>query len=416
MRRLLATLTTLLVLPLASPAYAGPREDKRDVDRRLAAARDTMEGATRRARTAIASYDRATAALPAARRAAAEARGLVVAAEAAAKQARREADAARRRYRSATLAYQRSQRAVDAARDDVGRLVAEAYKGQSVMRLNAVLAARSPSELADRIGWLDTVARHRRDALDRVTRERLTARQRQNTADAARRRADAADSAARRTLGQARQAQRTADDAVRQVGDLVGVRERARDVAEQERDRSLANYRDLRDQSARIAARIRAASGGQRRGGSGSGSGGTVHDSGAYFRTPVAGAYKSSDYGWRFDPYYHVSQLHAGVDLAVGAGTPIHAGAAGRVVYAGWNGGYGNYTCLLHGTYRGQSLSSCYAHQSSIGVGYGQWVGRGQYIGRVGSTGASTGPHLHFEVRLDGNPVQPLGWLPGCLC
>jgi murein DD-endopeptidase MepM/ murein hydrolase activator NlpD len=196
----------------------------------------------------------------------------------------------------------------------------------------------------------------------------------------------------------------------------VDTRQRSAAVAEQERDESLANYRDLREQSERIAARIRRAAAGNTPSTGTGGSGSTVHDAGAYFLTPVAGAYKSSDYGWRFDPYYHVSQLHAGVDLAVGAGTPVHAGAAGRVIYAGWNGGYGNYTCLLHGSYQGRSLSSCYAHQSSIGVSPGQWVARGQYIGRVGSTGASTGPHLHFEVRLDGSPVQPLGWLPGCLC
>lgn len=413
-RRVLAVLTTLAVLPglLAAPAYAGPREDKRDVDRRLAAARDTMEGATRRAQDAIAAYDQATADLPAARRAAAEARGVVVAAEAAARQARRKADAARQRYRRATTAYHRAQRAVDTARDDVGRLVAGAYKGQSAMSLNVVLTAKTPNDLADRLGWLDTIAKQRQRALDRVTRERLAARQRQNTADATRRRADSAAADARRTIGQARQAQHDADTAVRQVGDLVDTRQRSRAVAEQERDASLANYRDLREQSERIARQIRRAAAGN-----GPPSGATtVRDAGAYFRTPVAGAYKSSDYGWRYDPYYHVSQLHAGVDLAVGAGTPVHAGAAGRVVYAGWNGGYGNYTCLLHGSYQGRSLSSCYAHQSSIGVSYGQWVGRGQYIGRVGSTGASTGPHLHFEVRLDGSPVQPLGWLPGCLC
>jgi murein DD-endopeptidase MepM/ murein hydrolase activator NlpD len=131
---------------------------------------------------------------------------------------------------------------------------------------------------------------------------------------------------------------------------------------------------------------------------------------------PVQG-WKSSDYGMRYDPYYHVWQLHAGTDIAAPGGTPIYAAADGVVNYADWMGGYGNYTCIRHGkSTKGKSLSTCYGHQSRILVETGQRVRRGQLIGRVGTTGASTGDHLHFEVRLDGDPVQPLNWLPGCLC
>ena len=130
---------------------------------------------------------------------------------------------------------------------------------------------------------------------------------------------------------------------------------------------------------------------------------------------PVRG-WKSSDFGWRFDPFFHVWQLHAGVDLAASGGQPIFAGADGRVIRAGWNGGYGNLTCISHGRSQGGWLTTCYAHQSTISVNAGQFVRRGQVIGRVGTTGASTGNHLHFEVRLNGDPVQPLDWLPSCLC
>jgi murein DD-endopeptidase MepM/ murein hydrolase activator NlpD len=119
----------------------------------------------------------------------------------------------------------------------------------------------------------------------------------------------------------------------------------------------------------------------------------------------------SSTFGMRYDPYYHVSQLHAGIDLAAASGTPIRAAADGWVQRAGWNGGYGNYTCISHGTTSRGRMSTCYGHQSSIGVRAGQHVTRGQVIGRVGTTGASTGAHLHFEVRLDGRPVDPLDWL-----
>jgi murein DD-endopeptidase MepM/ murein hydrolase activator NlpD len=119
----------------------------------------------------------------------------------------------------------------------------------------------------------------------------------------------------------------------------------------------------------------------------------------------------TSPFGTRFDPYYHVWQLHAGVDLAAPIGTPILAAADGRVSRAGWYGGYGNSTCIDHGRADGQRLSTCYGHQSKLLVSPGQRVRAGQVIGLVGSTGASTGPHLHFEVRLGGRPVDPLPWI-----
>ncbi len=125
---------------------------------------------------------------------------------------------------------------------------------------------------------------------------------------------------------------------------------------------------------------------------------------------PVSGPI-TSPFGVRFDPYYHVWQLHAGADIGAATGTPIVAAAGGRVSQAGWFGGYGNYTCIDHGVVDGQRLSTCYGHQSRILVSPGQLVRAGQVIGLVGSTGAATGPHLHFEVRLGGRPVDPLPWI-----
>jgi murein DD-endopeptidase MepM/ murein hydrolase activator NlpD len=104
---------------------------------------------------------------------------------------------------------------------------------------------------------------------------------------------------------------------------------------------------------------------------------------------------------------YRWGRLHAGIDIAVSYGTPIHAAAAGTVVLAGWVGGYGNYTCIDHGG----GLATCYAHQSSYAVSQGAAVSQGQVIGYVGCTGHCFGPHLHFEVRINGSPVDPLGYL-----
>ncbi len=109
----------------------------------------------------------------------------------------------------------------------------------------------------------------------------------------------------------------------------------------------------------------------------------------------------SSGFGYRW------GRLHAGVDIAVPAGTPIRAAQSGRVVLLGWTGGYGNYTCIQHAG----SLSTCYAHQSRYGTSNGANVSQGQVIGYVGCTGHCFGDHLHFEVRVGGAPVNPMGYL-----
>ncbi len=98
---------------------------------------------------------------------------------------------------------------------------------------------------------------------------------------------------------------------------------------------------------------------------------------------------------------------HPGIDIGVGTGTPIHAADGGKVIMAGPQGGYGNYTCIQHTA----SLSTCYAHQSSFAVSVGQSVSKGQVIGYVGCTGLCFGAHLHFEVRINGSVTNPLNYL-----
>jgi murein DD-endopeptidase MepM/ murein hydrolase activator NlpD len=105
---------------------------------------------------------------------------------------------------------------------------------------------------------------------------------------------------------------------------------------------------------------------------------------------------------------YRWGRLHAGIDIGVDIGTPIHAAKGGTVIVARWVDGYGNYTCVDHGG----GFSTCYGHQSRLGVSEGQQVSQGQVIGWSGNTGHSTGPHLHFETRVNGNPEDPMRFLP----
>jgi len=115
----------------------------------------------------------------------------------------------------------------------------------------------------------------------------------------------------------------------------------------------------------------------------------------------------SSPFGRRLHPIFHDVRMHTGIDIGAGYGAPVHAAAAGSVVVAGPVSGYGNAVVVDHGN----GLATLYGHLSRIGVRVGSRVGRGQTIGAVGNTGNSTGPHLHFEVRVDGMPVDPMGYL-----
>ena len=125
----------------------------------------------------------------------------------------------------------------------------------------------------------------------------------------------------------------------------------------------------------------------------------------------------SSEYGWRKNPVSGVNKLHAGIDFAAPAGTPIYAAASGYVQVAGWSsGGYGNYVIIYHGKMTdGNAYSTLYGHMRSVATSAGKYVNQGDLIGYVGSTGNSTGNHLHLEVWKGGskaNAVNPRGYIP----
>src|SRR5579884_2622883 len=122
------------------------------------------------------------------------------------------------------------------------------------------------------------------------------------------------------------------------------------------------------------------------------------------FLWPVSGPI-TSGYGWRIHPIFHTREFHTGIDIAAPWGTPIQAAADGTVLFAGWMRGYGMLVILDHGN----GLSTTYSHLSSYSVHVGEHVQRGEVIARIGSTGWSTGPHLFFEIRENGDPIDPLG-------
>ena len=121
---------------------------------------------------------------------------------------------------------------------------------------------------------------------------------------------------------------------------------------------------------------------------------------------PVSGEI-TSPYGYRVHPIWGTTIYHSGIDIGVDEGTPVHAADGGVVVWSGWMGGYGYAVVIDHGN----GLSTLYGHNSELAVDEGQSVAKGQVISYAGSTGNSTGPHVHFEVRVNGDPVDPMGYL-----
>ncbi len=127
----------------------------------------------------------------------------------------------------------------------------------------------------------------------------------------------------------------------------------------------------------------------------------------AGFQWPVE-ARVTSEFGYRIHPVYGTRRLHAGIDVGAPSGTPIYSANDGIVIFAGGRGGYGSTVIVDHGG----GITTLYAHQSRIGTSEGQLVARGDVVGFVGATGTATGNHLHFEVRVDGSPVNPRNYLP----
>lgn len=134
-----------------------------------------------------------------------------------------------------------------------------------------------------------------------------------------------------------------------------------------------------------------------------------VKVSGGFLR-PVQGRV-TSPYGWRIHPIFKSRIFHTGIDIGAPYGTPIKAANAGKVIYSGWYGGYGRVVIIDHGSCTGAPTTTLYAHMSKQKVTVGQNVTRGQEIGLVGTTGYATGPHLHFEVRINGKPQNPANYI-----
>jgi len=274
------------------------------------------------------------------------------------------------------------------------RRVRELYMADGPDALAFVLGTASFADLLDNLDLLGRIGRQD----ERIAAEMKTARD--GVVDARRRTRAARAEAARVEAAVASAASEQRGIVTRLVESrdalVVAQREKSVTLASIQSDRrsTLVEIDALEQQSAALAARIREA---QQQ----SSTPAVVSPAGSgVLGWPVSGPV-TSGYGTRW------GRMHEGIDIAVGEGTPVRAAAAGTVIYAGWMSGYGNLVVLDHGN----GLSTAYAHNSSLVVSVGQSVGAGAVVSYSGNTGNSTGPHVHFEVRVNGSAVDPLGYL-----
>jgi murein DD-endopeptidase MepM/ murein hydrolase activator NlpD len=278
------------------------------------------------------------------------------------------------------------------ARERLERRVVDLYTNEPPDEIEILFLVRNLDDLLDQLEYLDQIAQRDQAIAGQVAVARARIAESRRTIAAAK-----AEEAETTRLIAARAAEQRAayerlvayrDELVSAQADrraLLAAVRGSRDEAEEDLER-------LEQASAELTARLQAAAPAS--------AGPPPAPSASGFIWPVDGPI-TSGYGMRW------GRLHAGIDIGAGFGTPIRAAAAGTVTYAGWLGGYGNLIVVDHGG----GLSTAYAHQQRIYVGVGASVAQGEVLGEVGSTGCSFGPHLHFEVRVNGTAVDPLGYL-----
>ncbi len=411
-RLIAGTVVLVLASTLAAPAaQAGPKDRKRTVDRSISKLQDDLEGTSADLARAYLRLKQIQKQLPGARA------KLVAAQREVADAQAKDAEIGRR----LALAQANEQKALDqlaanATKSEqttstLGGIARQAYQTAGLGELSVALQATSMQDLADRMVLADTAMRMQGDALAELqaiaadtaaTKARLVA-VRQQTA-ALKKQAEA-------SLARAQAAERAAAAAKARVDALLADQTKqvahieSRKAAERKRLAALQReQRALQRQLAELARRARERAARQHQ----------VSQAGTstngYLSRPVDGGWISSEFGNRYHPILHYWRLHAGMDFAVPCGTPVHAAAGGTIVSTGWAGGYGNRIVIDNGYQRGVGLSTTYNHLSRI-VQHGGHVNRGELIGYSGTTGSSTGCHLHFETYENGVPRNPRRWL-----
>jgi murein DD-endopeptidase MepM/ murein hydrolase activator NlpD len=397
-RRLLSFLA--LVLLAAAPASAGIYDRKQDVDSQLSNVQSKLEQARAREASLSAEIASVSQRIRSLESEVGDVSTRLVALEEDLALHERKLARLTELYEIQTerLVFLRSQ--YDLQLERWGERLIAVYEGGEPSTLDVVLQAESFSDILDQLDYVSSIAAQDRTIVTHVEGARDHMRELRIRTGKTKARVAAITRVVRIRTEQQRSLKNQL--IAQQQGLSAARRSRRATLSEVRADASdyAAEAAALQAQSANLAAQIRSAQSSASSGSSGVAySSGSGSPSASGFIWPVAGPVVSG-FGWRW------GRMHEGVDIAAGYGTPIAAAASGTVIYAGWMGGYGNLIIIDHGG----GIATAYAHQSSFTVGGGP-VSQGQTIGYVGCTGHCYGPHLHFEVRVNGSAVDPLGYL-----
>jgi len=354
---------------------------------------------------AVAALRAAQDQLPAARAAVTRYQRQLRQAQAQAKAAAVRRAAAETTFFTALRAQEQASAAVEQQRAEISQLARQAYiDGPTSMA--ALLTADSPTEFTQRLVSVDSVVTAQRSVLADLAAAGSLARHRTDRLQTVQTLSADADRAARDQVASVASLQAQARYAVQALDAVVRARDAALDAARAAVAEDERRYAALRSEADALAADLAARAEAEL----GADAGSPVAPVSGTLQRPVSGPV-SSPYGMRVHPITGVYKLHTGTDFSAPCGTPIRAAGAGQVVSADWNSGYGYRVVVAHGVVAGGYLGTTYNHQSSLAVRPGQQVQAGQVVGYVGSTGYSTGCHLHFELVVNGGYVDPMPWL-----
>jgi murein DD-endopeptidase MepM/ murein hydrolase activator NlpD len=380
---------------VTTAAYADTEDDKREVDAKVESAEDDLHESSDALREAAKALDAAKVGIPKAERELKEARTELRAAE-------QVEQVILEQVRDAQAKVAREQAKVDAVlaamentRQTIGSIARSVYTQGPYAQVEVVLESQDPGDFAERLQSVRTVVKGQDRALAGMAEQRADLQQRTRELEAAKIEVEKRRKEATEQRKLAEGAAQAAAAAKAQIDTLVAARRVAMAVAKKEKSATQARLRELRDEQARLASLLAGPGTGAR------------YPSGSLI-WPANGP-TSGQVGPRIHPVYGYASCHTGIDISAGSGSPIWAAAAGTVVSTASGGPYGNHTVISHG----DGLSTMYAHQSRFAASAGQKVAKGEVIGYVGSTGYSSGPHLHFEVWVGGVPYNPLGWFGG---